>query len=151
MRGVSLQAEAGQMVGVLGANGSGKTTLLKAVCGILPHTGGCTLDGLPLEGLSPRQLARRCSYIPQRSGISVDLSALEVVLMGFNPQLGLLEQPTPACGTRRGPLWRRWGWPAGRRKNYLHLSEGQKQLCILARTLAAGGQLLLVGRARKRS
>ena len=53
LRGVSLQAEAGQMVGVLGANGSGKTTLLKAVCGILPHTGGCTLDGLPLEGLSP--------------------------------------------------------------------------------------------------
>ena len=36
LRGVSLQAEAGQMVGVLGANGSGKTTLLKAVCGILP-------------------------------------------------------------------------------------------------------------------
>ena len=72
LRGVTLQAEAGQMVGVLGANGSGKTTLLKAVCGILPHTGGCTLDGLPLEGLSPRQLARRCSYIPQRSGISVD-------------------------------------------------------------------------------
>ena len=34
LKGVSLEAEAGQLVGVLGANGSGKTTLLKAVCGI---------------------------------------------------------------------------------------------------------------------
>ena len=41
------------------------------------------------------QLARRCSYIPQRSGISVALLALEVVLVGFNPRLGRLERPTP--------------------------------------------------------
>ena len=96
LREVSFTAEAGQMVGILGANGSGKTTLLKAVCGILPHKGGCTLDGQRLEGLAPRQLARRCGYIPQRSGITIDLPVLEVVLMGFNPQLGLLEQPAPA-------------------------------------------------------
>ena len=144
LRGVSLQAEAGQMVGVLGANGSGKTTLLKAVCGILPHTGGCTLDGLPLEGLSPRQLARRCSYIPQRSGISVDLSALEVVLMGFNPQLGLLERPTPAMRDKARAALAQVGLAGREEENYLHLSEGQKQLCILARTLAAGGDLLLL-------
>ena len=144
LRGVSLQAEAGQMVGVLGANGSGKTTLLKAVCGILPHTGGCTLDGLPLEGLSPRQLARRCSYIPQRSGISVDLSALEVVLMGFNPQLGLLERPTPAMRDKARAALAQVGLAGREEENYLHLSEGQKQLCILARTLTAGGQLLLL-------
>ena len=29
-------------------------------------------------------------------------------------------------------------------ENYLHLSEGQKQLCILARTLVSGGGLLLL-------
>ena len=97
-------------MGVLGANGSGKTTLLKAVCGILPHTGACTLDGLKLEGLPPRQLARRCSYIPQRSGIAIDLSALEVVLMGFNPGWACWNGPPPPCGAEARAALAVWGW-----------------------------------------
>lgn len=79
-----------------GVNGSGKTTLLKAAAGLLPHTGQCLLDGVPLESLSTRRLAQTVSYIPQQSGISVSLSAREVVLMGFNPRLGVLQSPTAA-------------------------------------------------------
>ncbi|MFZ2772164.1 MAG: ABC transporter ATP-binding protein, partial [Gemmiger qucibialis] len=84
----------GQLVGILGANGSGKTTLLRAVAGLLPHTGGCLMDGVPLESLSTRCLAQTVSYIPQQSGISVSMSAREVVLMGCNPRLGVLQSPT---------------------------------------------------------
>ena len=92
---ISFQLEEGRLLGVIGANGSGKTTLLKALCGILPHEGSCTLNGATLERLSPRQIARLISYIPQRSGVSIDISVLDVVLMGFNPQLSLLEHPWP--------------------------------------------------------
>ena len=91
---ISFCLEAGCLMGIIGANGSGKTTLLKAICGILPHQGVCTLDETVLEKLSARQIARLISYIPQRSGVSIDISVLDVVLMGFNPQLGLLEHPT---------------------------------------------------------
>ena len=91
---LSFSVDSGCLAGVLGANGSGKTTLLKAICGFLPHTGSCILEGTTLEKLNPRQLSQRCSYIPQRSGISIDISVLDVVLMGFNPWLGLLERPT---------------------------------------------------------
>ena len=56
---LSFSMEKGMLVGILGANGSGKTTLLKAVCGILPHRGSCSLEEAKLEGLSPRQLARQ--------------------------------------------------------------------------------------------
>ena len=90
---VSFSLESGTMTGLLGSNGSGKTTLLKSLCGLLPHTGQVTLQGMPLEQLSPRALARQCSLIGQRSGISIDISALDVVLMGFNARLGLLEYP----------------------------------------------------------
>ena len=45
---VSFRVEQGSMAGLLGANGSGKTTLLKSVCGILPHSGTCSLDGTVL-------------------------------------------------------------------------------------------------------
>jgi len=82
---IAFDLEAGSLMGILGSNGSGKSTLLKSICGILPHDGRCTLDGTNLERLSARKIARMCSYIPQRSGISIDISALDVVLMGFNP------------------------------------------------------------------
>ena len=88
IRDISFELDGGCLMGVLGANGSGKTTMLKALCGILPHEGSCQLEETRLERLSPRQIAKLCSYIPQRSGISIDISVLDVVLMGFNPQLG---------------------------------------------------------------
>lgn len=141
---LSFALPAGQVLGVLGANGSGKTTLIKAICGILPHKGQCTLDGQALERLRPKALARLCGYIPQRSGLSIELSALDVVLMGFNPHLGLLQPPTPAMRRAASAMLATVGLPGRDREGYLTLSEGQKQLCLLARALAGGAELLLL-------
>ena len=141
---VSFSLDAGSVMGVLGANGSGKTTLIKALCGILPHKGTCLLDGIPLESLSARQIAKQVSYIPQRSGIRIDISALDVVLMGFNPQLKLLEHPTQAMIAAGREALALVGMADKESTNYLHLSEGQKQLCVLARTIVSGSRLLLL-------
>ena len=141
---LSFELEAGSLTGLLGANGSGKSTLLKALCGILPHRGSCMLEKQFLEELSSRELARLCSYIPQRSGISIDISVLDVVLMGFNPRLGLLEYPSAQMKEKARQALDRAGLAGREEENYLHLSEGQKQLCILARTLAAESRLLLL-------
>ena len=144
LESVSFSLEKGSLTGIIGANGSGKTTLLKALCGILPHRGSCMLEGLNLEGLSARQMARHVSYIPQRSGISIDISALDVVLMGFNPRLKLLEQPSKEMQAAARQALAQVGLSGKEEINYLHLSEGQKQLCILARTLVADCKLLLL-------
>ena len=141
---ISFQLEAGCLMGIIGANGSGKTTLLKALCGILPHEGSCTLDDVLLEKLSARQIARLISYIPQRSGVSIDISVLDVVLMGFNPQLGLLAHPTKGMQRAAMEALAQVGLAEKAAMNYMHLSEGQKQLCIVARTLVAGSKLLLL-------
>lgn len=141
---LSFSLESGRVMGILGANGSGKTTLLRSICGILAHQGNCLLDDMLLEDLSARQLARQCSYIPQRSGISIDITVLDVVLMGFNPQLGLLEHPSTEMKKRALEALERAGIGGMAERNYLHLSEGQKQLCILARTLVTQGKLLLL-------
>ena len=144
LKDVSFTVPRGSITGILGANGSGKTTLLKAICGILPHSGICDLDGKKLDSLSARQLARLVSYIPQRSGVSIDISALDVVLMGFNPQLRLLDHPTKAMQDTALAALAQVGLSGRAQDNYLHLSEGQKQLCILARTLVADAKLLLL-------
>ena len=141
---LSFSIEKGTMVGILGANGSGKTTLLKSVCGILPHRGTCLLENTVLEDLSARQISRLVSYIPQRSGITIDISALDVVLMGFNPHLGLWEHPNQAMTEAAQTALKQVGLGGKEQTNYLHLSEGQKQLCILARTLVSQSKLLLM-------
>ena len=113
LQGVSFSVPvSGQLIGLLGVNGSGKTTLLKAAAGLLPHTGQCLLDGVPLESLSTRRLAQTVSYIPQQSGISVSLSAREVVLMGFNPRLGVLQSPTAAMRAAADEALRTVFWRA---------------------------------------
>ena len=141
---LSLETNASETIGILGANGSGKTTLLKAICGILPHTGTCKIEGNLLEGKNPKQLARLCSYIPQRSGISIDISVLDTVLMGCYPHLGMLEHPSPDMKNHAMELIGMVGLAGKENVNYLHLSEGQKQLCILARTLITNSKLLLL-------
>ena len=134
----------GQLVGILGANGSGKTTLLRAVAGLLPHTGCCLMDGVPLESLSTRCLAQTVSYIPQQSGISVSMSAREAVLMGCNPRLGVLQSPTAAMCAAAEEALRTVGLADKAEQDYLTLSGGEKQLCILARTIAEDAPLLLL-------
>jgi iron complex transport system ATP-binding protein len=141
---VSFSLDEGHIVGILGANGCGKTTLLKCLCGILPHGGECTLLGERLEGLSAKRIAQTCSYIPQRSGISIEISALDVVLMGFNPKLRLLEHPSGDMKQRAREALALVGLADRENENYLSLSEGQKQLCILARTLVSDANLLLL-------
>ena len=141
---ISFTLESGCLLGIIGANGSGKTTLLKALCGILPHRGTCALEDAVLENLSARELAKLVSYIPQRSGITIDISVLDVVLMGFNPKLGLLEHPSKAMRDAALQALDQVGLAGKEETNYLHLSEGQKQLCILARTLVSDSKLLLL-------
>ena len=134
----------GQLVGILGANGSGKTTLLRAVAGLLPHTGCCLMDGVPLESLSTRCLAQTVSYTPQQSGISVSMSAREVVLMGCNPRLGVLQSPTAAMCAAAEEALRTVGLADKAEQDYLTLSGGERQLCILARTFVEDAPLLLL-------
>lgn len=144
LQGVSFSLMPGELVGILGENGSGKTTLLKSICGIVPHGGSCLVGGTDSRSLSPRALARQVSYIPQQSGISIDLSALDVVLMGFNPRLGLLEYPSQDMKQQARRALREVGLAGREEENYQTLSQGQKQLCMLARTLVSQARLLLL-------
>ena len=144
LKDITFQAGSGTLTGLLGANGCGKTTLFRALCHQLPYTGSCICGGQSLTALSGRKLARQISYIPQRTGISISLPVLEVVLMGFNPRLGLLQNPTKAQEAQA--LWAlsSVGMEGFAGKDYQRLSEGQKQLCILARTVVEDAPLLLL-------
>ena len=64
--------------------------------------------------------------------------------MGFNPQLGLLERPGKRMKEQAAQALEQVGLAGKEEENYLCLSEGQKQLCILARTMVSESRLLLL-------
>src|ERR687885_53492 len=62
---VSLALRRGEMVALLGRNGVGKSTLLRLLSGVLtPSDGTVCLDGVPLQRLGHRQVARRLAVGP---------------------------------------------------------------------------------------
>jgi branched-chain amino acid transport system ATP-binding protein len=57
---VSLSAEAGKVLGIIGVNGAGKTTLMNCICGIyVPDGGQVFIDGHETTGREPHEVAKR--------------------------------------------------------------------------------------------
>lgn len=141
---ISVSIGSGELVGILGANGSGKSTLAKAICNILPHSGNVRIDEQVIENLKTSQVAGLINYIPQHSGISIDISVLDVVMMGFNPSLKLFERPSKAMEEQARKVIGLVGLADRIDTNYMLLSEGQKQLAVLARALVNDGKLIVM-------
>ncbi|MEX2482576.1 MAG: phosphonate ABC transporter ATP-binding protein [Gammaproteobacteria bacterium] len=83
---VSLQLEAGQMVGVIGRSGAGKSTLLRLINRLVTASAGdVVFDGTSINGLSGRQLRAwrtRCAMIFQQFNLVHRLDVLTNVLIG---------------------------------------------------------------------
>ena len=63
LRGVSLNASAGEVFGLLGPNGAGKTTLIKILLGVVKPSGGsASLFG---EDVGSAAARRRVGYLPE--------------------------------------------------------------------------------------
>ena len=141
---ISFDINEGELIGILGANGSGKSTLVKAICNILSHEGNVTIGGEVVEKLKVANVANLISYIPQHSGISIDISVLDVVMMGYNARLKLLQRPSKGMVSNAKAILTDLGLEEIIDSNYMLLSEGQKQLVILARALVSNGKLLIM-------
>ncbi len=54
---------------VLGPNGAGKTSLLRVIAGLIPPTSGYVeVDSRAVKAFTPRELAKKVGYVPQRIG-----------------------------------------------------------------------------------
>lgn len=85
LRNVSFEAEAGQVLCLMGRNGVGKTTTLKAITGLLaPRSGRVCLDGRDVTGDAPdRRIKRGLAYVPQGREILPHLTVGENLRLGF--------------------------------------------------------------------
>lgn len=141
---ISFELKKNEVVGLLGTNGCGKTTLIKSLCKIIPSEGEIVIDGTDVSSWSSKTFAQHCSLVPQKSGIGIDITVLDVVLMGFNPFLSILEKPSKVMISKAEEMLELFGLKSREFDNFLTLSEGQKQLVIIARALVANTNVLFM-------
>jgi len=140
LRGVSLQAETGQVMCVLGRNGVGKTSLLDAMAGQQPISKGSIVwEGQDITGLKPYERARRgIAYVPQGREIFPLLTVEENLKTGFAPlkrdQHDIPEDVFNLFPVLKDMLRRRGG----------DLSGGQQQQLAIGRALVMRPRLLLL-------
>lgn len=95
LQNVSMEARAGQFIGLIGPNGSGKTTLLRVISGILvPKAGKVFLQGTRLEKISRRNLAKILSCLSQDLSLDLSFTVREITLMGRSPHLSKIGRET---------------------------------------------------------
>ncbi|SDH70868.1 ABC transporter ATP-binding protein [Variovorax sp. OV700] len=84
LRGVSLDVKKGEVVTLVGANGAGKTTTLKALCGLIPATGGTIeFEGAKLSGRAPHEIVELgITMVPEGRQLFPFLTVRENLLMG---------------------------------------------------------------------
>ena len=139
LRGVDLEAKAGEITVVLGRNGVGKTTLLKSLMGLVPtRSGRIVLDGKAIEKTTPYERARAgIGFVPQGREIFGRLTVHENLLMGLATQKA--STPIPPQLFELFPVLKQM---LGRRGG--DLSGGQQQQLAIARALAAAPKLLVL-------
>ena len=147
--GVSLRAEPGQIVGVIGETGSGKTTLARAIVGLVPvEAGRVRVDDVEVTALRgrARRAHRRSGAVhyvfqdPLRS-LDPDLTVGEIVreplaIAGGRPRA---EQQDQVLGALH-----RVGLPAALVDRVpAEISGGQRQRVSIARAVVARPRLLI--------
>ena len=154
LKGVSLQAKAGDVISIIGSSGSGKSTFLRCI-NLLeqPHAGRILLnneelklvpgkDGA-LKAADPRQLQRlrsRLSMVFQHFNLWSHMTALENIIEAPVHVLGLSKKEALEKAehylAKVGVAHRKDAYPG-------HMSGGEQQRVAIARALAVEPEVML--------
>jgi len=142
VRGVSLEVQKGEIVGLIGPNGAGKSTTLHAIMGLVPvRSGDIRVGGRSIRGRKPETISRSgVTLVPEGRRIYADFTVEENLRLG---QVGR----RAGNGVDGGLEWVYELFPIVeefRKRQAGHLSGGQQQLLAIARALVARPDLLLL-------
>lgn len=142
---ISLHVRDGEFVGLIGPNGSGKSTLLKLIYRALrPECGEILLDGEDLLKMPFRKSALKMAVVGQENEIPFDFSVEEIVAMGRSPHKKLFDSDTEEDHRMVHHALEHLGIEDLAKRNYRHLSGGEKQRVLISRAIAQESDFLIL-------
>jgi iron complex transport system ATP-binding protein len=142
---LDLEVYPGEVLSILGPNGCGKTTLLRCISGALKLNGGkAWLNGKDIASLDVIDVARKIGFLFQEHQAPFPFSVLEVVRMGRTPYLGIFGSPSTRDTELAELALQKVGMLHLEGKPYTQISGGERQLVLLARTLAQEPEVILL-------
>src|SRR5881296_1444895 len=135
LKGVTLCAEAGEIVTLIGANGAGKTTLLRTISGVIPsRSGRVTFEGRDITRLPAHDIVGLgISQAPEGRLVFANLTVED------NLELGAYRRKDREEVFRLFPRLRE-----RRRQSAGTLSGGEQQMLAIGRALMSRPRLLLL-------
>lgn len=146
LENVSLQAYAGECLGLVGENGAGKSTLMKVLSGVWPYgdySGQIFLEGVEQKFTGPRQ-AREAgiAIIHQELSLFDELSVAENIFISDLPESsGVLRLKELKVKTEE--LLRRFNFQIPPDQLVKTLSVGERQLVEIARAFTKPVKVLI--------
>ena len=140
VHGVSLQADAGEIVTIIGPNGAGKSTFIKGIAAELKYEGTVELQGANVTGMASQDLVRKgLGYVPQIRDVFPSLS------VGENLEIGGYMLRKHEVRQRREAVLERFPQlkPALKRPAAT-LSGGERKMLGIGRVLMANPQVMLL-------
>ena len=139
LHGITLAADEGEIVAVLGANGAGKTTTLRAISNTVRREGEILFAGKSLGRRGPEAVARLgIAHLPEGRGTFAELSVWENLRLGAYTRRGPVKDDFARVRTYFSWLEERRNQQAGT------LSGGEQQMLALARAFMQRPRLLLL-------
>jgi iron complex transport system ATP-binding protein len=142
---ISLEAEPGAFICVLGRNGAGKSTLMRTIAGLqAPLAGRAMLDGEEIAAMRTAARARRIAVVLTERVFSPGLKIEDVVSLGRQPF-------TSWHGGLGAEDWRiadealeTAGAAAFRGRFFDDISDGERQRVLIARAIAQTARLMIL-------
>ncbi|MGO9173470.1 MAG: ABC transporter ATP-binding protein [Rhodomicrobium sp.] len=142
VKGIALEAGAGQVVSLIGANGAGKTTTLRALSGLLKaRAGSMRFEGAELLNAPAHRIARLgIAHVPEGRQVFAEMTVAENLRMG-----AYLIHDAGEIAQRRERVLARFPRLSERLDQLSGLmSGGEQQMLAMGRALMARPKLLLL-------